>query len=270
MSNYYLYCVTNGLLQEDLKFEGIESTKIQMFQKDDICVLYSRIEKDEINQTLENMKSHNQIMLNIMEKSTVIPFQFGTIMKSEKEIVQIIEKFYDQFKENLIKVSGKAEMGIKLFGEAENQLISKPKNYPALNRLKSIGEEKPSINFLIERLGLNYEEKMRKQQINDLSDKLLESLLSLSCDSKITIGKSGRMLINSSFLVERENIAEFEKRARQIRVSYPQYLIVYSGPWPPYNFVKILKEGEKSERQLKMNVGAGLPRPSERNDYKHE
>jgi len=50
---------------------------------------------------------------------------------------------------------------------------------------------------------------------------------------------SSRLLMNSSFLVDKTKIDDFSGEIEQLGIRHPNLKIQYSGPWPPYNFVDI-------------------------------
>ena len=48
------------------------------------------------------------------------------------------------------------------------------------------------------------------------------------------------MILNAAFLVERDKAAEFDAKVQEIARKYEGTLrFLYTGPWPPYNFVNI-------------------------------
>ncbi|MCG2717497.1 MAG: GvpL/GvpF family gas vesicle protein, partial [Nanoarchaeota archaeon] len=50
---------------------------------------------------------------------------------------------------------------------------------------------------------------------------------------------SKRLVINRSFLVDRDKINEFSEILGKLDDKYAALKINYTGPWPPYNFVDI-------------------------------
>lgn len=50
---------------------------------------------------------------------------------------------------------------------------------------------------------------------------------------------SDRLLLNTSFLIEKNKLEEFSATVAKLEEKYPQLKFLYSGPWPPYSFVNI-------------------------------
>lgn len=50
---------------------------------------------------------------------------------------------------------------------------------------------------------------------------------------------SDRLIVNRSFLVDRDDRDAFDRAVGQFEEEHDDLLVQYSGPWPPYNFVDI-------------------------------
>lgn len=50
---------------------------------------------------------------------------------------------------------------------------------------------------------------------------------------------SDRLVLNRSYLIERDDQEAFNEAVGQFEEDYPDLLVQYTGPWPPYNFVDI-------------------------------
>lgn len=50
---------------------------------------------------------------------------------------------------------------------------------------------------------------------------------------------SDRLVLNRSYLIERADQEAFNEAVGQFEEDYPDLLVQYTGPWPPYNFVDI-------------------------------
>lgn len=50
---------------------------------------------------------------------------------------------------------------------------------------------------------------------------------------------SDRLIVNKSYLVDREHRGEFDAVIDEIQSTYDHVTVQYTGPWPPYNFVDI-------------------------------
>ena len=62
-------------------------------------------------------------------------------------------------------------------------------------------------------------------------------------------GDGDRGLADAAFLVDREKTKAFDDQISEIAKKYESKLsFLYTGPWPPYNFVNIRLKLERAER----------------------
>lgn len=83
-------------------------------------------------------------------------------------------------------------------------------------------------------------EKIVQQVFANLQKLAVDSSQGKNLDKAIT-GKEEAMVLNASFLVKEEKVREFQNQVKGLKVKYQRLglIIQESGPWPPYNFVKI-------------------------------
>lgn len=65
------------------------------------------------------------------------------------------------------------------------------------------------------------------------------TLRKIAAESKKLKLFSERLILNASFLVDRDRIEEFSRAVGELKDKYESLKVQYSGPWPPYNFVDI-------------------------------
>ena len=247
MADCYLYCVLNTAEAVPANIKGMCESGVECISYRGVRVLYSVLGTREMNISLENLKIHNSVSAFAMELGTVIPFQFGTAVKSEKEVLEIVKGMYPQFMGSFTRLDGRAEMGIKVFEKEENKGCSSIKeNSSALKRLEAVSEKSGPVNYLINKIRHIEEKRISRQYALELYDELMKPLIDISDDNTTAAGEHGRMLINSAFLIRKDMLEEFRKRFVHMKQDNPAYIFICSGPWPPYNFTYISEVVEKS------------------------
>lgn len=92
--------------------------------------------------------------------------------------------------------------------------------------------------------------KVIKNQTDEVSEgvqeEILESLNKLSVKSVKGDAFSDRLVLNHSFLVERNDFARFSEEIEKLEEKYKNLRFVYTGPWPPYSFVDIKIAGRQT------------------------
>ncbi|MCP8322254.1 MAG: GvpL/GvpF family gas vesicle protein, partial [archaeon] len=86
-----------------------------------------------------------------------------------------------------------------------------------------------------------------KDELNRKADEYSEAIFEELKNHAIDSRKSrmvGHMILNGAFLLHKRNIDVFKIALERIKSRYePKGLeFIFSGPWPPYNFVKIIYE----------------------------
>ena len=86
--------------------------------------------------------------------------------------------------------------------------------------------------------------KVIKNQLGEVPDgvasEILESLNKMSVKGD---NFSDRLLLNHSFLVEKNKFSKFSNEIAKLEEKHKDLKFVYTGPWPPYSFVNIKISG---------------------------
>ena len=78
---------------------------------------------------------------------------------------------------------------------------------------------------------------------------ILDRLRDVAVASRINKPIGDKMIMNAAFLVERDKTKAFDDQISEIAKKYENKLsFLYTGPWPPYNFVNIRLKLERAER----------------------
>jgi len=78
---------------------------------------------------------------------------------------------------------------------------------------------------------------------NGVAVEILESLNKLSIKNIKGDVFSERLLLNHSFLAEKNKFSEFSEEIAKLEQKHKDLKFVYTGPWPPYSFVNIKISG---------------------------
>jgi tetratricopeptide (TPR) repeat protein len=197
----YFYCVIPFSKEKSFGNIGMNSSKIYTIPYKDIAAVVSDSPMKDYELTEENMRNHETALRQVMENHTVVPVEFGTTIKTEKILRGLLVKIYNPVRECLRLVDNKVELGVKA----------------VLNE------------------NIVFDQEKRKECIPDI-------LTSLNTIAKQTVTGdlfSDRLILNASFLVDKEDIFAFSDKVTELQEKYPMLKTLYSGPWAPYNFVYI-------------------------------
>ncbi|WP_088555004.1 GvpL/GvpF family gas vesicle protein [Calderihabitans maritimus] len=188
---------------------------------------------------------HERVLGEIMKEFTVIPASFGLIFKSEADVQELLKKIYEEAMEALKNLDNKVELGLKVLWKKEYFAAEIEKGFPQLRQLKAAAaRESPkyrkqvfSKKFQLGQMIENIVAQKRSRYIGEIYYGLQRYAVASVANDLIT----NRMILNAAFLVDKNREQEFDAQVSRFYQKYREKLdFRYTGPWPPYNFVKIL------------------------------
>lgn len=231
----YLYAITGDRVkswQEDEKvISCISEYGLGMIVTETSQWSYPVLEKE--------VWHHEKVLENLMQSHDILPVRYGTVLKDLEEAVSLLSSYSGQFKDNLTRISGCVEMGLRIFkrDDAEDLLLSDLSPKEADHTGLTPGERYMHEKWLKWQVK---DAKMQKEK--QFSDEIHNSLLTLAKEGKYSLTQ-GRLFFNGAYLVKKNLVASFQVQLDKIKNHYQETSFWLSGPWPPYNFVNIKIEG---------------------------
>jgi Gas vesicle synthesis protein GvpL/GvpF len=250
-SGMYVYSIIESHEPRSLGRIGIGGRGDEVFSVHyrDLAALVSRTPLVVYDPTRENALAHEHVNEVAIEQGfTPVPMSFGTLFKTEKDIVEFLEDTYDALRDVLQKMKDKLEFGLKVNWNRDEVLAEVERDNEDIRRLKEeiLKNQQSSTYFARMQLG-----RMVEQALADTSDAYVREIYEYLRDAAIAsrsnkpIGE--RMIMNAAFLVERDKAETFDRKVQDIAQKFEGKLnFRYTGPWPPYNFVTIRLQLERS------------------------
>ncbi|PXV85958.1 gas vesicle protein GvpL/GvpF [Lachnotalea glycerini] len=241
LEGIYLYCIIPK--QENIKIEniGLEEGKLYTVEYKDILAVVSNVPYKVYDFSMENIEIHENVVKDLMNYYTVLPFNYGNVLKTRNDLNSFLKATYINLKKNILKVTGKIEVGLKIFIKSE-YLNSVIENDDIRRMKKQIAgmNEQLAVNLKVE-LGRMVKKALEKKQ-GELESKIFLKLKKFSSHARSNECNTVNMVLNASFLIEKEKLDLFTEELNKLTPSYDEkYMIKFTGPWPPYNFVEISK-----------------------------
>jgi hypothetical protein len=199
--------------------------------------------------TRDNALAHERVNEVIIEQSmTPVPMSFGTVFRSENDVVEFLHDTYDALHDVLQKMKGKLEYGLKVTWDRDKVLAELQVENEEIRRLKAEIEHNrnASTYFARMQLGRLVEQALSDRSLGYVRD-IYEHLRDAAIASRPNKVIGDKMILNGAFLVERDKSQVFDDRLQEIALRYDGKLFFrQSGPWAPYNFVTIRLQLERS------------------------
>jgi hypothetical protein len=245
----YVYCIIRA--GQPLKFGpigiGTEPADVQTVGYKEIAAVVSNTPVEVFDATRENVLAHERVNETVMRGHTVIPMSFGTVFKTEGDIIELLKAAYDAFVDVLNKMDGKLEFGLKVLWDRDAVIRDIEGEDDDIARLKNeISSQKGSTYFARMQYGRLVDAAVETRTERYVAE-IFEKLRPASVASRANKPIGDKMIMNAAFLVAREKEQEFDQRVKDIGARYENLTFKYTGPWPPYNFVNIRLKLERAK-----------------------
>jgi hypothetical protein len=247
----YVYCIVETRSRLDLGPLGIGEGENPVYSVHygDLAAIVSDTPLRLYDPTRENLLAHEFVNETAMREHTVIPMSFGTIFRTEADVVELLRSTGTAFSDVLSTIRGKIELGLKVIWERDKVVAELEAADEGIRGLKEeiANSAKGSTYFARMQLGRLVEAALEERSNEFISD-IYGTLrpLSVATRSNKVIGEN--MILNAAFLVERAHEQDFDEAVRALSRRHSELLVFkYTGPWPPYNFVNIKLKLERAD-----------------------
>jgi hypothetical protein len=244
----YVYCIIRS--EEPLSFGplglGPDAADVHTVHYGDIAAVVSNTPIVIQDPTRENVLAHQRVNETVMQKHTVIPMSFGTVFKTDDDIMELLRSAYDAFSDVLNKMQEKFEFGLKVLWDRDQIIREIEEDDEDIRRLKTeISSQKGSTYFARMQYGRLIDVALQSRSERYVAD-IFTALRNVSVASRSNKPIGDRMIMNAAFLVSRETEGAFDARVKEIGQQFDKLTFKYTGPWPPYNFVNIRLKLERA------------------------
>ncbi len=149
----------------------------------------------------ERIRQHSRVIERAMRRCTIVPAPYGIVFRGREEVSAFLESQHVALTEALSFVDGAFEMRLHI---------------------------RPS--------GRRLDLSERRQ-----ADRVAEFYKTLRRRSRAAfpLGAEEPLVLSAAFLVDRGDWVSFVEHADELDHEYPEFRFDLTGPWPPYDFVKM-------------------------------
>jgi hypothetical protein len=237
----YIYAVIAGCDERTYGPLGIEGGEVYSLSDGHVQAVVSDVANTKIRPERRNLAAHQEVISRLMAETTPLPMSFGIIADGPRAVRKILSHNRRAFLEQLAKVDGKVEMGLRVTWDVPNIIeyfvLTHPELRVARDRFLG-GRREPCQEDKIE-LGRTFERILTEDR--EVYAGKVEEMLSGYCTSiKRNRPRSEREALNLACLVRRGETSEFESAVfKAAKLFDNNFAFDYNGPWAPHNFVQI-------------------------------
>jgi hypothetical protein len=221
---------------------GIAGANAFSISQGRLAAVVSDIPNGPLRPERRNLAAHYAVLKDLIAQgNTILPMAFGTIADNEQVIQRILQSHEDLLIEQLQRVEGKVEMGLKISWNVPNifehligisselrdfrDKVFRPGCEPST-------DEKINLGRLFERV-LSHERTIHTREV-------LAALRGRCFEIKENKLREERELMNLACLIATNAQAAFDQAVLEAARQFDDtYTFDISGPFPPHNFVDL-------------------------------
>jgi len=246
----YVYCIIRTDKPRDFGPVGIggRGDRVYTVQYNEFAAVVSNCPLIVFDPTRENALAHEHVNELVMKDFTVLPMSFGTVFRTEDDIKAFLKGTYEALSDVLQKMEGKIEFGLKVNWDKDQVVKEIEQDSEEIRRLKEEIASNTTTSTYFSRMQLGrVVESALQAKADAYVTEIYEALRDAAIASRSNKPIGDKMIMNAAFLVEREKADIFDQKVTEIAQRYEGKLSFrYTGPWPPYNFVTIRLQLERS------------------------
>ena len=215
---YLLYCIVRQGTNEPILQPGIDVVAAH-----GLMAVVARGEETSWAPTVSSVLAFEKVVETIYARQPAVPVRYGCLMESEIAILRLLEDHHGEYEALLDRLGDMTEMGIRVLCPARAMLFPRSSLSPGAAYLASL------------RKRYSCEDNLSSEEA-ELADRFSDLLSGCYTEQRreISTADQGRLL-SLYFLTPKTAVEQFRNQARLICPPAGTKLL-FSGPWPPYNF----------------------------------
>ncbi|UYQ60264.1 GvpL/GvpF family gas vesicle protein [Streptomyces peucetius] len=194
---------------------------------------------EDLDWLADTARAHESVVRAVGEVTDLVPLRLATVCRGESGVRRLLDQGARLFAENLDRLAGRVEWGVKLYAAAEQETAPEPRCAPA---------EGPSSgrDYLRRRLRSRQSREQSWTRADALARRLHTELAGHAEAQRLHRPQSGQLarshgvnVLNAAFLVRREDSEAFVGHVERLTPPEPGVRVELTGPWAPYSFADL-------------------------------
>lgn len=236
----YLYGFTEPGYRPGADLRGLAGAPVRVISLGEVGAAVSTHPVRRLMPLRSNVEPHHRVVRHISGKAALVPAAFGHISDSEAQILEVIRINHDSIRDELHRLDGTCEMGLKLSWNVNNIFDHLVRSDRALRELRDrvFVRREPTMNDKLQVGGAFEATLMRERE--RLTRLLLGAFGSVARETVSLPPRAEKIVCQASLLVDHSRTTEFQQALEAAaRLFDTNFSLEYTGPWPPYSFVRL-------------------------------
>jgi len=220
------------------------SVELEFISANELTAIVSvqTVNKPPDNQ--QEVLAYAGIVDKISTKYSILPMRYGSVVASYTDVPVLLEKNSDLIRNVLNKITNKEEYSLRILFSNQHhsdifneECVDVPQSLPGI-----LHGDTETKNYLLKKYQKHRAEEKRIQYVEKIQSFVAQDLKKITEYVDFNKRLSPALIVDAVLLVERSAKGELLSLVAQIQSMYPQYNVILTGPWPPYNFAQIKLE----------------------------
>jgi hypothetical protein len=143
---------------------------------------------------------HQRVVEMVMRRTTILPAPFGIVFRGRRPLIKVLQDQYLVLDEGLSLLEGHWELRLHIAQTNQGQV---------------------------------------ENELGDVAMNIYSELRRFA-RAAVTFPSEPKRIVSAAFLVDRTTWVEFVERIEDFGGQHPELALDVTGPWPPYDFVRIV------------------------------
>ncbi|MBI2191524.1 MAG: GvpL/GvpF family gas vesicle protein [Planctomycetes bacterium] len=246
---HYLYAIMStteclpeeGTASRSGGLTGIDGSPVYAICKGQVAAIVSRVPYRRLRPERRHLAAHQEVLRHLTGSASVLPLSFGIIADGPRAIERILSRNHRMLVEELERLTGKVEMGLRITWDVPNIFEYFVHVHPELQAARDQLLRGPGVVHQQNKIEMGRLFDRILNEDREAHTRKVEETLSASChEIKRNAPRNEREVANLACLVDRHSLSGFETVVLEAARSFSDsFAFDFNGPWPPHNFVSI-------------------------------
>ncbi|RKT46118.1 GvpL/GvpF family gas vesicle protein [Thiocapsa rosea] len=237
----YIYAIIPDRGDHSLGRIGLDESEVYTIGDGRVAAVVSDLSGGRIRPQRRNMAAHQEVLKQVLREVSPLPAAFGLMADDEAAIIRILKDNQDAFLNQLERVDGSLEMGLRMSWDVPNIFEYFVGAHPELQELRDDffrdGSNLTQDQMIT--LGRSFE-RLLEQDREEYTEQVESVMRSCCREIKRNKCRTEKEVLHLACLVDRDAAGRFEQVVLQAARPFDNnYAFDFNGPWAPHNFVEM-------------------------------
>jgi hypothetical protein len=240
-AHQYLFAVVYAAEAPPCGCEGMDGQGISSITQGRVAALVSGLRGPKIRPERRYLALHQEVLKQVLAVTTPLPMSFGIVAGNPEEVRRILRRNQRMFLEQLERVAGKVELGLRVTWDVPNIFEYFIASHAELRAARDsiLGGARPPTQEEKIELGRTFDRLLSEDREN-YTEQVERALSGVCAATKANKCRGEHEVMNLACLVGRQDQEKFGEAVFQAaRMFDNSFAFDYNGPWAPYNFVEV-------------------------------